>query len=43
MYFASNGVKIKKNKQQKNQKKKTLVQSQQNKCIEFMNIKSSNI
>lgn len=40
MYFASNGVKIKKKKPKKN---KTLVQLQQNKCIEFMNIKSSNI
>lgn len=43
MYFASNGVKIKKTNQTKNPPKKTLVQSQQNKCIEFMNIKSSNI
>lgn len=43
MYFASNGVKIKKKNQKKPKKKTTLVQSQQNKCIEFMNIKSSNI
>lgn len=42
MYFASNGVKIKKNKPNKKPKKKKQF-SQQNKCIEFMNIKSSNI